>query len=298
MKHTNLTSRLLRTACAAVMSFTLCGSLSASAATNAPLMGDLSGNRQIGLEDAQSALKTYTFGMGGVASAEANSENGAGDIDMDGEISLGDAGKILRYYTETLGGYQPLWADIRKVSYVDGTDFYSYFETDENGNPVLDNEGQPVLIRPNADSPFQLKGMYIEIGCASGKPGDTVTVPVYVAGLPQLAGFQLSVGHDPRLKAQEITSDLPEKFGWGSDSHNMDNNPSFDDTHGCVVMAQATDLSINDGCVIASFSYQIPADAESGDSYMLDVSPDYTKFITAQCVSYQYTALSGVVSVK
>ena len=298
MKHTTLKSRLFSAAIASASFFTLCGALSASAAADVPLMGDLNYNRKVGLDDAQSALKIYVNGLGGVASAEANAENGVADIDMNGSISLSDAGTILSYYTQTMGGKQPLWADLRKVTYADGTDFYSYFETDENGAPVLDSKGQPVLVKPNADRPFQLTGMYIEIGCASGAPGETVSVPVYTAGLPKLAGFQLSVSHDAALKPVDITTTLPEQFGWNPDTHNIGTNPTVNDTRGCLVMAQANDLCLSDGCIIGTFSYQIPADAKSGDIFMLSVATDNSKFITKMCASYQYTALSGIVTVE
>ena len=69
---------------------------------------------------------------------------------------------------------------------------------------ILDDNGNPIQV----ERAFALRGMYLEIGCASGKPGETVTVPVYVAGVPALAGFQLSVFHEQPLKLLDIESKI------------------------------------------------------------------------------------------
>lgn len=300
MKHTTLTAKLLAGICTAAMSLSLFSALPASAADagTVRLMGDLNNDLEVSVEDAITALHIYVDGIAGIGDADANAENGAGDINMDGEITVEDAMHILRYYCQTLVGDQPLWAEIRNLSYADGTDFYACFRQDENGELLLDENGQPILVKPNAEAPFTLKGMYIELGCAAGAPGEVVSVPVYIAGLPKLAGFQMLVGHDPALKLTGITSTLSEHPDWKDRAEGLVMNPQFDDNHGCVVMGQAYDMALADGYVISEFQYQIPADAQSGAHYAVTLESYYTKFITAQCDSYQYTALSGVVTVK
>lgn len=300
MKHTKLTAKLLAGVCTAAMSLSLFSALPASAAETAAvrLMGDLNSDLEVSVEDAITALHIYVDGIAGIGDATANAENGSGDIDMDGEITVEDAMHILRYYCQTLVGDQPLWAEIRELSYVDGTDFYSYFRQDENGELLLDDKGQPILVKPNAGAPFERTGMYIELGCATGAPGEVVSVPVYIAGLPKLAGFQMLIGHDPALTLTDINSRLSEHPDWKDKKDEVITNPRFDENHGCVAMGQAYDMTLADGYVISEFLYQIPEDAQSGAHYAVTLESYYTKFITAQCDSYQYTALSGVVTVE
>lgn len=299
MKHKHFGAKLLSAVCAAAMTLGMCGAVSASAeeTPSVRIMGDLNNDLAVGLDDAILALGISVDNMVGLADATANAENGTADIDMDGTVSLIDAMHILRYYCQTMVGDQPLWADIRTVSYADGTDFYSYFEKDAEGNLLLDDKGQPIRIQPNEEAPFPLTGMYIELGCAVGAPGETVSVPVYIAGLPKLAGFQMLIGHDPALKLTEIVPTLSTHPDW-RDKLDPACNTEFDANHGCVVMAQAFNVSLTDGYVISEFQYQIPADAQPGTHYTVSLESYYTKFVTAQCDAYQYTALSGVVTVS
>lgn len=267
MKTVKTVRRLLSGVCAAAISLHLCGMLPASAAETAAirLMGDLNSDMIVSSDDAQAALKIYLGGITGDTDNHATAENGVADINMDGIIDSGDAQNILRYYCNTLVGNQPLWADFRDVSYQDGTGYYGH------ENPV-----------------FTLTGMYLEIGCASGAPGETVEIPVYVAGLSRIAGLQMFMITPDELPTLDIQSPVPDDYGI-----RVTVNPDV----GAFVWANSKDISIADGYVIATYTYQIPADAEPGTFYPLTVDTSETAFVTVDDY-WQYTLLSGVIAVK
>lgn len=302
------TARILGTICASAVALSMCSMLpaSASAAGTVTIMGDLNHDMVVDVADAQEALMHYVKSMSHLADDSINSDTEAADINMDGIISLEDASNILSYYCQTLVGGQPLWAEFREVSYEQGGNFAPIPAWDYEKNDILlDENGTPVM-KPRT---FGRTGLYIEIGCASGEAGETVTVPVYVAGLPQLAGFQLSVFHELPLELLDITSEINKQPGWNPIDKPI-SNPHADDNQGIIVAAQAYDISLEDGFVLCEFSYKIPEDAEPGAHYGITVDQSWTKFVTSEgstyedyskgveSDSYQYTSLSGVVTVK
>ena len=264
----------LSAACAAVMSICALGTTPASAA-NTKIMGDLTNDLLIDAKDATEALRIYNYQLLEITDAAVNADNCPADIDMNGEINAKDANSILRYYAETLVGGQPLWADMRQTSYVDR------ISTDVDANP------------------FRLTGMYIEIGCASGAPGEEVTVPLYVAGLNGLAGFQYTQITPDGLALTKIISHTDEL----EDEEIGVNNPAA----GALVWTtlDGLDIEIKDGFLLAEFVYQIPEDAQPGENFVITADTEYNRFVTENCVfgnsndsTYQYTMLSGVVHVE
>lgn len=274
-------AKFLSSILAAATVFSLCSSaFSASAATNIRIMGDLNGDKKVNTVDAMYALTIYTDSISGLASNAVTDENEQADINMDGSITVEDCENILLYYCQILAEKQPLWADFRKVSYENGSNYGSKKE-------------------------FALRGLYIEVGCANGAPGTTVTVPVYVAGLSKLAGFQLGLIHEDPMTLTAVTSDLDKLECW-----NTEDTISANPETGMLVAAQANDISLADGFIIGEYTYEIPKNAEPGTCYCISVDQTYTKFVTTDCVftdvdsdsniengTYQYTALSGVVTV-
>lgn len=301
--------RILGTICASAIALSMCSLVPASAESGASLriMGDMNNDLKVDAADAQETLSVYVSTVAGNADDAVTEKTENADINMDGKIDIEDASGILSYYCQTLAGGQPLWAEFRKVSYQDGNGFAPmYLHDPETGEKLLDDSGNPIQV----ERAFALRGMYLEIGCASGKPGETVTVPVYVAGVPALAGFQLSVFHEQPLKLLDIESKINQQEGWNPDDEPIC-NPAADTNQGIVVAAQAWNVSLADGFVLAEFSYQIPENAKSGDRYAITVDQSWTKFVSNDCTfvkvsdtkmidsgSYQYTSLDGIVTVK
>lgn len=284
-------TRIAGALCAAVM---LSGSavlLPANAAEvqSARIMGDLNGDRKITMADAKKALDITVMSKIGLASSKVTAENNAADINMNGEIEMMDALSIMRYFCQTLVGDQPLWSEIRKVTYHDGTDFDPYFCTPG---------GQPEDYVP---LPFEKRGMYLEIGCAKGKPGETVAVPVYLAGIETLAGFTYFQNTPERLELLNVESQL------ASMDEYEENPGEFNTKNGAFVWVQShgENLKLTDGIVIAHYIYQIPEDAQSGETFVISADVSKTEFVACDETelgidinAYQYTLLDGVVAVK
>ncbi|MBQ8920647.1 MAG: hypothetical protein IJ060_00595 [Oscillospiraceae bacterium] len=278
-------------------------SAAAKAAPAVRLMGDLDGDLSVSVEDAQMALQLYTDSLAEKASANADLENGVADIDMDGKIDAGDAQNILSYYCRTLSGQQPLWAEYREVSYIDGNDHYN------QDKYIWDEEAGEMVENPNyeyKDTVFGKTGMYLEVGCAQGAPGETVEVPVYVAGAPLMAGFQFYLNQSGDALLTAIRSDLEEMFPNSDFIYNTD--PEVGALVWCA--ARGDNMSVEDGTVIGTFSYRIPENAESGAHYPLVIDKVNTMFVTngeelggnifgeSHRAAYQYTLLDGVIVVK
>ncbi|MBR5371035.1 MAG: hypothetical protein IK130_02365 [Oscillospiraceae bacterium] len=296
--------RTISAVCAAMMISGGAALLPASAAEQGAvkLMGDLNGDCKVTMEDAKKTLDIAVAGRIGLVDNKVNAENNPADIDMNGTIETMDALAILRYFCQTLVGDQPLWSDIRKLTYHDGTEF----------SPILVDETVEY-----EQLPFEKRGMYLEIGCAEGKPGEEVTVPVYLAGIETLVGFQYFQSAPARLTPTNITSDLGiaifcylDENGNPQTKELVDTDTSTDplgvaNTYsGAFVWTapRGEDMTLTEGMVIANYSYKIPEDAKDGEVFVVSVNPAKTMFGTNTGDSmfnpYQYTTLDGAIVVK
>ena len=290
----------------------MCSAFPASAAETVRLTGDLDGDLHVTALDAQMTLDLYAQALVGNADNTATEENSNVDIDMDGEIDVLDAQYILLYYCQTLVGDQPLWADFRDVSYHDGAEL-TVIDRYENGEAV----------RVPANVKFNKKGLYVEIGCAQGAPGETVTVPVYVAG-GDLIAFGMFVDTPEGLEANDITTGLEEEFNlwcpkteeqkqeeWGKVDGQYAHY-GFNPLKGSFGFTTIENLHTSDGCILAYYSYTIPEDAQPGTAYPICLNTAKSEFLAKvglgvigelgdelwETQSYQYTLLNGVVVVE
>lgn len=266
--------QLISALCAAAVSCCALASVPANAA-DFQRMGDLTQDLCVDAKDAIAVLRISNLQMIEAEEPGITAENCTGDIDMNGAIEPRDANAILQYFNRTLLGLQPLWADIRETSYIDGTSAL------------------------NPDNPFQLTGLYIEIGCAAGAPGEEVTVPVYVAGCKGLAGFQYYQSTPDALTMTGVKAYTDALGEVPSDSVT---NPE----NGAIVWTSydGRDIEIADGYLLAEYTYRIPADAEPGTNFTVTADTEHNLFVTEDCVydssagRYQYTLLDGVIHVN
>ncbi len=292
-------------AAAASVSIPCSAAAESTAAQPLRLMGDLDADMSVSVEDAQLALQLYTDSLAQKVSGDADKVNGVADTDMDGKIDAADAQNILNYYCCTLAGNQPLWSDYREVSYIDGNDYYN------QDKYIYDEETGEIVENPDyeyKDTVFGRTGLYLEVGCAQGAPGETVEVPVYLAGAPLLAGFQFYLNNSGGAILTDIQSDL-EKIFPGSDYV-----PNRDPEVGAMIWVakQGQNMSVADGTVIGTFTYTIPETAEPGSYYPLVIDKVRTMFVTNGSelggkgvsgkdtwrAAYQFTLLDGVIAVK
>ncbi|MBQ6042026.1 MAG: hypothetical protein IJL32_14795 [Oscillospiraceae bacterium] len=295
MKNTKL--RIASAICASAALFNLCAAAPASAAGSAAektiaRLGDMDGDLSVGTKDARAALVAYVEGFVGVTDGKVTADNWTGDIDGNGKIDLRDASSILKYYTYTFTGHQPLWADFRKATYVEGKNVPAPSE------PIIEyNEFGPVTIgSENGETvfmPYTLTGMYLEVGCAEGAAGETVTVPVYISGANEMAGLQMSLINDEALTPLSAAMPLP-----GFKENDYVFNAIEEEETTIVVFAKPENIPVTDGAVIAEVTYKIPEDAVSGTHYSINVDTEFSKFVTMDGDAFQYTLLNGIVTVK
>ena len=262
---------------AAIAAVSMCHAFPASAAEKVNLMGDMDGDLKITANDAQMALNYYAESIVENIDDAVTDETENADIDMNGIIDVTDAQSILSYFCQTLVGEQPLWAEYRELSYHDGTD------ADTIGN-----------------KPFALRSLYVEIGCAQGAPGETVTVPVYLAGARALAGFGFRVIPPAGLTPVDITSDIDTDYAFEDADFNLP--PVKVVNKGAFAWIRVNNADIRNGYVLANYTYTIPEDAQSGDVYQICLDTSSASFIadtsSEDAGSYQYTLLNGVVVVS
>ena len=81
-----------------------------------PECGDISGDGEISVEDAQLTLRAYTKSVAGLDNGLNPAQKKAADINGDGTVSVEDAQYILRYYTEKIvsGKDGFTWDDLLK----------------------------------------------------------------------------------------------------------------------------------------------------------------------------------------
>ena len=276
----------------------MCSAFPASAAETVRLTGDLDGDLHVTALDAQMTLDLYAQALVGIADNTATEENSNVDIDMDGEIDVLDAQYILLYYCQTLVGDQPLWADFREVSYHDGMDYTLPDRFDESGD----------MIRIPNEDPFDLTGLYVELGCAYGAPGETVTVPVFIAGA-DLGSIITFIDPLEGLELTDITTNAVEDFNLWFPQTEEQRLEGYNKEHGTdcfwtsylpkgsIVIATDENINTQDGYVIAYYSYTIPEDTQPGTVYPICLNTAKSSF-GSRAGNYQYTLLNGVVVVE
>ena len=296
--------------CAAAMLTGSFGMLPASAEEEhiPRIMGDMNGDRRITMQDAKKILDLSVMGSIGLTDRKTNAETNAGDINMNGAIEMMDALAVMRYFCQSLVGTQPLWSDIRKITYHDGTEYNLLYADHESDDEITLHQ------------PFERRGMYLEIGCAEGKAGETVTVPVYIAGITKLSAFEYVQLIPEGLTLTRIQSDLgtehvrmPDEetggFCWETvseaDYSEAIVSAAVNEAEGIGTIAwmsvNGIELDVQKGMVIANYTYQIPEDAKSGDTYILSADTGKMRFnqefIRGE-YNYQYTMLDGVIAVQ
>ena len=84
-----------------------------TAASPPPLYGDVTGDGEVSVDDAQLTLKAYTERIAGNDMKLTAEQIKSADVNSDGEISVDDAQNILKYYTEkSVAGKDITWDDI------------------------------------------------------------------------------------------------------------------------------------------------------------------------------------------
>lgn len=79
------------------------------------LRGDVSGDGEVGVDDAQTVLKAYTERISGKPLPLSAAQTEVGDVDGSGDISIEDVQLILKYYTEnTVAGKKTPWEALMK----------------------------------------------------------------------------------------------------------------------------------------------------------------------------------------
>ena len=240
------------------------------------------------------------------------SEEPATDTNLDGIIDLTDANNILQFYCRTLSGGKPLWSEYRKV-----TEFKGVMYQDEHLTRELGEDGKYVYTRTPKGDPryiqFGRPGMFLEIGTASGKPGDYVAVPVYLSGCRLLAAFQMFINKCGDAELANIR--LCGNKGYRSEGRVLTDygvtNPDPYWGASVWVAPGGQNVDIPDGSVIAEYIYHIPEDAAPGTVYSLSVMQEETIFVTngkeltpeeneneQYKTKYQYTLLDGAIYVE
>ncbi|MBR5371034.1 MAG: hypothetical protein IK130_02360 [Oscillospiraceae bacterium] len=311
-----LIKRTVSAVCAAMMLSGGAALLPANAAEKQAvrLMGDLNGDCKITMVDAKKALDIAVAGRIGLVDNKSNAENNPADIDMNGTIETMDALAILRYFCQSLVGDQPLWSDIRKLTYHDGSDYDPGYYVRDPNEAKTDQYA------------FEKRGMYVEVGCAEGKPGEEVTVPVYVAGADKINGMTFAQDTTGALILTALESDLGlEKTRVYDPESGYINNllprASFTGkgswaaavNEGRAAFAwisnEGTEYDFKNGIVVLKLSYKIPEDAKDGDTFVLSADPKSIMFDTIETIKtdedeycefdyYQYTMLDGVIAVS
>lgn len=250
------------------------------------IMGDMTGDNQVTMADAKKTLDLVVMSQIGLSDKTVTAETNAADINMNGKLEMADARAILNYFCLTLVDGKPLWSDVRKLTYTDGSDY------DPESNFYGEND---------IDLPFAKRSMYLEIGCASGKAGETVEIPVYIAGIVQLNGFQYFQTAPEALVCEKITSVFGTENNEPAEEFASKLCATTNPEYGAIVWAQANPipLSVKDGMVIATYSYKIPENAKSGDLFVITPAADELNlFVPDNTSKFATTMLDGVVSVK
>ena len=84
-----------------------------TSAAPVPLRGDVTGDGEVSVDDAQLTLKAYTERIAGNGMKLTAEQIKSADVNSDGEISVDDAQNILKYYTKkSVAGKDITWDDI------------------------------------------------------------------------------------------------------------------------------------------------------------------------------------------
>ena len=81
------------------------------------ILGNVNGDKEISVEDAQLTLNAYVNGMSGMDSGLTAQQLKAADINGDGDVSVDDAQLILLYYvSNTLSGQSVTWDELIRTN--------------------------------------------------------------------------------------------------------------------------------------------------------------------------------------
>ncbi|MBR6716781.1 MAG: hypothetical protein IKI77_00335 [Oscillospiraceae bacterium] len=253
---------IISTVCTAFLAAGMLPSVPASASSESAvcsgIFGDADHNGCVDVADAQHVLISYVNALAQGEKIPA-ADDPDSDVNFDGLINVKDANIILRHYCESFAGNEPLWSvflaspDLQKIG------------------------GFSLPVSTEAGFQDALKqSMIIEIGTARGKAGETVTVPVYISGVPILAGFQLYMESSSALSLLDLRSDFASQLILNADSSYVRNLQKS-----IIVWSsdRGDNLLVKDGSVLCELIYQIPEDAAAGTVYPVTLDPD-TMFVT------------------
>lgn len=139
-------------------------------------------------------------------------------------------------------------------------------------------------------------GHYLIIGDVCGKPGETVTVPVYVFGDTGTAGAQLFFNYDSRLTLDRIAQPKESPaYNHISPQHKDESIPAT------YTFATTKNMIAENGNVLANLNFTIPTNAKNGDLYDIQFYGDQKEY-NLKIVDYEgemlpVTFYNGSVSV-
>ena len=277
---------------AAAAALAMMQALPASAQEPFRLTGDLDYDYLVTANDAQLALNLYAESLVGNQTNTATDDNYQADIDMDGIVDVMDAQNILNYFCLSMLGEQPLWADLRElsdyISYHDGSEYLQY-SLEEHGF-VPQNE------------PFPNNGMYLEVGCRTAAPGETITIPVYASGLTTVTSAKLFLDPPEGLEPVSISCLLPLGEIKEKDDRVLTAENGLVYLYppvGSMFWVTIDEPLLPENGIIAEYTYTVPEDAKPGTIYPLHVNaPKTTLFGGENHNGYQYTLLDGVIVVQ
>ena len=275
-------------------------------------LGDFNGDFAVDETDATDILRLYAKSMMGLASNLVTAKTVQADCNTDGVLNELDATEILNYMGQVILEDTPRWLNERKVTYIDHrmkvlTEELVY---DENGYPLLDENGNFVFTKPSGKpvrENFDADGLSIEIGCAEGRPGEEVTIPVTISADKGIAAAQISIPAQNDLELVKINSD----FMYDDPNSVLINKaPSV----GIFIWLaeKGTPLIFPGSKTFVSYTFRIPETAKPGDVFNLDLNPNQSDFVTTysfdektgniclnnDTIRYCYEVLNGAIIVK
>ena len=135
---------------------------------------------------------------------------------------------------------------------------------------------------------------YLILGDVQGKPGETVSVPVYVYGDTGTAGVNLKFTYDKALKL--------EKFRWpGADDRayvlSAQNGVDIYPASFSGISSDGRNLIAEDGKTIVNLMFTIPEDAKQGDTFAVGFDKESVDVCDTDGSQLDVTAFDGSVTV-